>query len=248
MTADSKQKTSRVVIVTRYNLRLSFPNVDPGKSRPTSEWLDHRKGLFETFCFPSVINQSDEMFLWYILFDPETDPRYVPRLGEVARPIFATSMKDAHDQIRADLVDRDEYFITTRLDNDDAISFDFVETIRSLAVGFQRTSGSIGLPMAVTFRRGVELDLADQKLFRREYAASPFFSVIEGPKSPLQLAFASEFHHAKINKEMPVCGVASRNPMWLVVVHDRNVGNTVQGVSIEGDIQKILHDRFHVTI
>lgn len=57
------------VIFTRFNL--------PSKGyesvvRSTDDWLQKRVELFERFCLPSVMAQTDQDFSWIVYFDPHS--------------------------------------------------------------------------------------------------------------------------------------------------------------------------------
>ena len=55
-------------ILTRFN--LCGRNRDKSKqSTLTKEWLHHRIKLFETYCLPSIKQQTNQNFKWLILFD-----------------------------------------------------------------------------------------------------------------------------------------------------------------------------------
>ena len=40
-------------------------------------WLKHRYYLFETFCFPSILSQTNKNFKWLVFFDKDTPSEYV---------------------------------------------------------------------------------------------------------------------------------------------------------------------------
>lgn len=61
----------RHFILTRFNLRLWTKDKKQQPTR-TSEWLEKRFQLFETFCLPSIKSQSVKNFKWIVLFDEST--------------------------------------------------------------------------------------------------------------------------------------------------------------------------------
>ena len=61
-------------IVTRFNLKIWS-----GVQLDTS-WYDHRIMLFESFCLPSIENQTNRSFHWLILCDSTTPPIYLERI------------------------------------------------------------------------------------------------------------------------------------------------------------------------
>lgn len=124
-------------IITRFsiNLKGSFQkNINLfGKKR-----LELRFLIFETFCLPSVKGQTSQNFDWIILIDKELPSKYVKRLQNLVgneQNIHLVTytgfnlgtldfIEDALGKIKG------EYVITTRLDDDDALYSNFIETVQ----------------------------------------------------------------------------------------------------------------------
>ena len=52
-------------LITRFNLRADNWDVTKNNEQLlTDEWMDNRMWLFENFCFPSVIGQTNQNFEW----------------------------------------------------------------------------------------------------------------------------------------------------------------------------------------
>src|SRR5438105_5292995 len=59
---------------------IRFNVTDPKYSnRLTPEWLENRFELFESFCLPSLIGQSNQNFSTYIYFDSKTPATFIAR-------------------------------------------------------------------------------------------------------------------------------------------------------------------------
>ena len=58
-------------LLTRFNLALWIEDKN-GAAIDREEWLKRRMALFETFCLPSVKNQSCQNFSWILLVDANT--------------------------------------------------------------------------------------------------------------------------------------------------------------------------------
>jgi hypothetical protein len=110
------------------------------------EWMEHRFGLFEKYCFPSVQNQSDHDFLWICLFSDKTPYEYKERIKALTNkmenfvPCFLNSslfdqkpLNDVIADIVTELKNDSPLLVTARLDNDDAINKDFMREISQLA-------------------------------------------------------------------------------------------------------------------
>ena len=57
-------------LLTNFNVRLpKFSQDGNGLSVLTEEWLEHRLMLFERFCLPSVLGQTNLGFTWLVRYD-----------------------------------------------------------------------------------------------------------------------------------------------------------------------------------
>src|ERR1700735_3717087 len=82
MTGSCKGKSEHVIL-TRFNVRYeedsAVPSigVDPG-------WLQERFRLFEKYCLPSVLGQTDQNFRWLLFFDRATPEPFATRARALA--------------------------------------------------------------------------------------------------------------------------------------------------------------------
>src|ERR1700730_13355201 len=77
----------RHLILTRFNVKI------PEYDSPGTEWLEHRFGLFERFCLPSLQNQSNLDFDWLLFCDKDSSVRFSERIQKYCkwsniRPVF----------------------------------------------------------------------------------------------------------------------------------------------------------------
>jgi len=212
----------RHVVLTVFNVRLHFGS----NTAPDEDWLRHRFGLFESLCYPSMRAQSNQRFTWLVLLDAGTPQTFRDRISACAAwPNFVPCYTDAimsvdsFQAIRRDLISRHvgnpEYLITTTLDNDDAVHTDYIATI-------QRQFDCQHYEF-VNFPHGFVLDYAGRKLYRKHDTSSPFVSLIERMENFTTVWLAS-------HRELPRFGPMRQvqvPPMWLQVVHGRNVSNNV---------------------
>ena len=73
--------TCQHFILTRFNLRI-WRQDKHGSAVRTREWLEHRFGLFEKYCLPSIANQTCKDFEWVVLFDDKTPDEFRNRISE----------------------------------------------------------------------------------------------------------------------------------------------------------------------
>lgn len=204
------------VLLTRFNVRVSYA------PRPTHDWLHHRVTLFEKFCLPSVAEQTCQDFTWIICFDEESREFFHDKLLEYRKyvkiiPLFFRGKFSLYKIRRClrSLVCGYDYMISTRLDNDDAICLEYVESIQNV---FRPIDGlAVNFPSGFVWHEGRAFEL---QLFN-----NPFLSLIESTCSCRTVWCRN---HPDLKDIVRVVQV-NHQPAWLQVVHGRNVSNSVRG-------------------
>lgn len=213
-------------VVTRFNLR---PSVAVTGKALDVKWLESRFELFERFCWPSLKGQTEQNFKWLVLFDEATPEPIRQRIAGYARwpnfvPVYLPagtehSARTAVAKVLAGALP--EVLITTRLDNDDGISLDYIEHIQRYA---QAT-----VPTVVEFPVGYIWH--NDRLYRDRQPHNAFTSLIE----PLKACGATTFStiYSGSHTEVENLGrveCVSNQPSWLQVVHGGNLENRPRGV------------------
>jgi hypothetical protein len=219
-------------VITRFNIKnRGWIRDNKNLEVNNDEWLKYRVGIFEKFCLPSIINQTNKDFLWLVFFDisPSDFLKGKIRIWEKDCINFrAVYVEDYESFINHEISGalsnyRDgskKYIITTRFDNDDVFHRDAVRTI-------QRNFKPV--PKAVIdLEKGYCLSLESKLLYKRKYRSNPFISLIEevGQNRKI-LSVMHEGHPAWINK-VPFIPVRN-TPLWIQVIHEKNVSNSVKG-------------------
>ena len=209
------------ILLTEFNIKADD---DPGY-RLDTKWLDHRFRLFEQYCLPSVKGQSNHDFTWLVLFDRRTAAPYRTRIENHASwrnlvPLYLDDdWEDTFcDEVRRHLPEGATHLITSRLDNDDALSRDFIKTIQDSFRGQDRE--------VMIFPRGYVL--SGGRLYLFEYPNNPFATLVERIDG-FRTVFCAD--HDLLRQVAPVLDLPGR-PSWLQVVHDRNLTNKVRGVRL----------------
>jgi Putative rhamnosyl transferase len=205
------------VVLTRFNL--------PSKGaesyiRAKDGWLAERVELFETYCLPSVVAQTDRRSKWIIYFDPESPQWLLDRIkghGDAYTPVFRAEVSRA--ELRADIAALFEVksaeLLTTNLDNDDGLAADFVARLcveggRGQRAAYYLSNGLIKSPTG---------------LYGHRDPHNAFVSVREGWDEPIT---CWGHWHNKMHQHMPVVELGGA-PGWLQVVHGGNVSNRTRG-------------------
>lgn len=207
-------------VLTRFNI------ASPGREAPirnTPGWLTRRFELFETYCLPSMAGQDVQDFCWLIYFDEQTPEQFRQRIraAQAIVPFHAVYVETfraslaAHD-IAARLDPSSTRVLTTRLDNDDAVSHDFLARIRNAAATLP--DGTM-----LNFSEGVALRKG--RLYSARDESNPFTSLIEGAAGA-QTIWAAP--HTELVTRFPTHQIVT-DPCWLQVVHDENVANRIKG-------------------
>jgi len=210
-------------LLTVFNVRLRHG----GEVTPDHEWLEHRFRLFEMFCYPSVKAQSVKDFTWLVFFDSSTPREFRERIQGLPAmrqfvPCFVSevmsieSFAGMKDSLFAPhLRPGTTHLITSNLDNDDALHSHYVENVQKefSAQDFE----------FLNFTRGFLFDREKERLFVRKHLSNPFVSLVERFENARTEWCAP---HTEISKLGPVRQV-NAEPMWLQVIHGRNVSNTI---------------------
>jgi putative rhamnosyltransferase len=209
------------VLLTRFNTALGFA---PSPKRLETKWLTSRLALFEQYCLPSVAAQQGAEFKWLVFFDaatPEWFQEKISAFEPLVTPIYIEG--PATDEIIARRVMQtgfvaSPYLISTRLDNDDAISKDHLASVQR---AFDHQNREF-----ITFPFGVQS--FHNHLYNVYWPSNPFLSLIEkvSDKEQVTTVFCVPHDHvADANKVRKIL----RAPQWLQVLHDSNLGNILRG-------------------
>jgi len=210
-------------IGTRFNLiNENWKTSKDGCQILNEEWLDHRFYLFEKYCFPSVINQKNRNFFWFIFFEKDTPEKFKKRFDSLTKdhpnfiPHYIDGMKSLNNSFKRAvdnyLTKEDKTVITTRIDNDDAIHKDFIETIQELAIN--NTNAVIDL------RNGYQVNVEKNYLECRNYYThfNPYISLIESTKN-FNTVY-SKMHYEWKDHDNIIS--YDRHPLWMEIVHQKN--------------------------
>lgn len=230
------------IILTRYNLPISFANSDTSAVRQQETWLTERKVLFDKYCLPAMKAQTNKNFSWFIGFDPQTPPEYWDYLEGVGTPVFANSRTDFRNKVIEEMETGEADTIISRVDNDDALSVNFVETVQAMAAGIFSTRTTMGLPHVLHFRHGWEIDHKTNQVYTRQFPNSSFFSLLLDKCKSTEIFDIDAGHHAHVSKHFPVTNISLKDPMWMISVHGDNIGNEISGKKIDAGQSELLRN------
>lgn len=208
------------VLLTRFNLPSGG---NERYVRARDGWLRDRVALFERYCLPSVAAQTSRHFAWIIYFDPQSPDWLMAWIDGHAReraflPIFRAEV--SRQDLLGDIAmaagpHRARTLLTTNLDNDDGLAFDFVERLQAQPDDGERT--------AIYLARGIIR--SGHRAYLRTDRANAFCSVREPWENAVTCWSAP---HNQLEEAMRK-HVIEGAPGWLQVVHGANVSNRVHG-------------------
>lgn len=219
-------------IITRFNVNIydiDFPK------RLEDTWLSLRFELFQKYCFPTVSAQTNTDFTWLVLFDEQTPPRYKALINVFAKfksftPVycgaFDTIMPTVSQRMKEIAPDA-EWFVSTRLDNDDALSTGFVQCLHGVVNSLTEENLRPSDTLYINFPNGLQWH--DGDFYDFQDVTNAFVSLVERPDDPHTVFWVD---HPCIHDVAPVIQ-AKTDPLWLQVVHDMNVYNYVRGEKMD---------------
>ena len=230
-------------IFTRWNLLDNDTTIynNPAVKDPEA-WMEHRMKLFDEYTLPSVMCQTSRNFTWLLAFAEETPEWILRKYKEfpgvtIIKKYPADFVRGYYKYLFQFPIDYDPWIITSRLDNDDIILPEYIETVQSY---FDNTFKLVDV-------NGFQHDLATGKDYDPDRAGctSPFISLIEQVGTPFQ-SISTDPKEAKLITE-PVKTVyycshskmewhfpAVKNPkrLYKMIIHDRNISNKITGYEI----------------
>jgi hypothetical protein len=229
-------------LITRFNVKVNY---DSARKGIDMDWLSHRFDLFEKFCYPSVYAQTNSNFQWIVYFDSETPEVFKEKIHKFQDwkaflPIYIST--EFSDQINCKIIasfirEDTKYLITTRMDNDDAISSNFIQLIQENFEGQEFEF--------LSFPNGLVLSAG--RLYSLRYVNNPFISLVERIKPELMYGFRTILcgEHSQLSTLGNIKKI-NTYPSWLQVVHGKNVSNRIRG--IRQPIRKLSEICFAVDI
>lgn len=181
-----------------------------------------------------------------MLFSKDTPTVYLKKIQggycEQFEPLFLTD-EETRD-FRLFLVNyiRSNYYfdswITTRLDNDDAIPLNFIEEIQRCA--FQKIGD-----YAISFPDGYQYDVHRNVLAKYHFPNNHFTTYVTETRDKT----IYDFGHINLTSQIKVEYIKQHYPMWVEIIHGMNVYNRMGTLNPLNYIRKEnLRERFGVDI
>jgi hypothetical protein len=209
------------LVLTKFNVDTTYApsgrGIDP-------KWLEDRLSLFLQYCYPSVTSNESVQFRWMVFCNALSPDWFKRKMGDLSRlvtPIYvrgaATDEVLRRKVMEANIV-RTRYLITTRIDNDDAISRKHLSLVQQAFRNQEREF--ITFPVGLQLFRG--------HLYTVCYTCNPFLSLIERVSKNGEFTTVFCTPHPDVRTAGPVKRIWKAS-QWLQVLHSTNVGNSLCG-------------------
>lgn len=240
---NENRKIFKHFLITNFNIPFSVYSQWKQKN-----WLKHRFKIFDKYCYPSVRGQINQNFKWIVVFDTNTPDIFRRRINHYAEwenfiPAYISineginpyrqSDKFVRETISRYLTDVNEYLITTNIDNDDAISKNFISVVQNY---FNQQKF-----LFLNFTNGYIWNYRTYEIYLAEISSGFFVTLIE--KAHNFKSIRCGVSHPDFNKIGPILEIATK-PVWLAGIHGKNESNTIFGKQLPPKKLKSLHKDF----
>ncbi len=227
-------------LLTQFNLR-NFPKSAHTANDEWLNWTRNRIVLFQTYCLPSILNQTEKNFSWLLYFDVATPAEFKPFIEQLEKYSFIKIcycngsedfFRNYLNEVKRKVTPDDQWIMTTRLDNDDVLHRSAIEIIQQNFIAKDK--------FLIALSSGYVLNADRKVLAHYFYPMSPFISLIEScSNSPvgifaklhtkwpsLRLFIFKEIYLEFFRKAERQSRFILKHPLWIQVVHGKNVSNS----------------------
>jgi len=232
-------------IITRYNLGLYATKAIKDKDK----WMEDRYRLFTDYCIPSIEAQTNKDFVWVILLDsktksvhltditdnvPENAVVFINKWPDIGR-FDEKNCEQDHWKVKFVKLCKKigcEYAAMTRLDNDDALVNDFVESMRIMIGTIREIDNAV-----IDCNCGMFYDEINEKAYLINHPyGSPFITYIQKVEDGMNTVY-NRCHRDVAISTQNRHNIHSRSPMWVEVIHENNKSNRIIDKMIKGKVK-----------
>ena len=227
-------------MLTRYNVKRQN-----SQQIPDDEWMEQRFRLFKQYCLPSIINQTNQNFIWLIYFSSDTKFEYkeliesISKFGKLFHVNYVNNQYEMNQAVKKDikklLGENSQFVLTTRLDNDDALHKDAIKRIQKEAVKQGSLLSESNPELAINMKCGycLKVEPCIEVISHHNNVSSPFMSLLEKIEFKINLSTVISRYHSSFYYQ-PSCPLIQIDDhrYWLQIIHGKNVSNGVKGMPI----------------
>jgi hypothetical protein len=215
------------IVITRLALKWKFEET----SLSWDNWLKYSVHLMDTYCRPSLKNQSTQDFTLLSFVD-----KSVENYGNV---LFNEIIIKTTSYIRSKIIhsinvyldtlknENYDYVIVSRLDRDDCLHFKFLEKVRNYFSG-EKKEQYLDLNNSITFSAKDKIFYDSKKYYNT--SISPFVSTYEKIINGKIKCYPMAYDHGAVGKHIP--GKKVEDLLAIQVIHGNNLKNRIYGKPI----------------
>jgi len=217
------------------------------------QYLKDRTKLFLKICYPSIHKQMQDIPCdWYLLIDDSYQEFIADLLspsGAINNVKMLSNIGIILETINASYESPDDshIYLTTRVDNDDALASDFLQISSRISATLAAAGVKHGL---ITFPHGIQYNLlsgGNTYLFNNNHFLNSFHTqkITNIAKTPHAIAFnhSNFFTCGELSKKFIV---NTNLPMWLEYIHDTNQINKQRYYAKIALENSFIHERFSI--
>jgi len=214
------------LILTKHALRLNG-------DLPSNSWLNDRRKYLVTTTAASLLQQTNSDFTWCILVDSEIFDDEVALLKEVVPARLSVLYLQINGELNPSslkkaisdtlLLKPGEVVTSTILDNDDALSPEFVHDMRC------SITSAIKMPVILDFTFGAVFDVESRVVMTRHYYRSCFQTLVEAVDDSCSIDTVFAFGHHLLADHFRYIEFPEKKIKWIMFVHGNNLGNQAWG-------------------
>lgn len=232
---ERQEPTVKHYLLTEYN--LDYSAFTDQSYICDEEWHTYRNKIFEDYCIPSVESQSNQNFEWAIFFNEDKRKKYQLFLNRIQNKVnniifFFVSPTESHVDLFSQYISSkniEGYLLTTRMDNDDCISTNFVESIHKKF--FELNSAGKADDLIINVGNGYQYEFVFpfRKAMIYDYDFSPFVTHVYKLNGNIETVL-NHPHHLWENHSVSVELSSEEN--WIQLIHGKNLANRVLSLKL----------------
>ena len=220
-------------IITKFNINIIYGIYKREELKKedivtNKDYLEKRFKLFEKYYLPSLNSQTDKKFKAIVLFHTQTPEEFKEKIKQYKKqydffePLYVDSYNI--DAIREVIkkTTKNNWIMTLRIDNDDAVSTKFVETMKQNFAPIDK--------MYLSPADGACFEVNNNIAYSYRHKSGHFLGKVERNDKNLVTVYQKNYdefmEHPKAIKLKDFLLIETpKEPMWLEVIHDSNVSN-----------------------
>ena len=220
--------------------------------------LTLRFRLFESFCLPSIANQTDTDFTFIILIGTDLPLWAKERLHTLTRPYpwiqILAKPTQRHRDITAEVINeaitqKGQPALQFRLDDDDAVNVEFVELAKANAAALAPAMSEVP-SFAIDYCTGFSATIHSDGLHIEPVTQTLWTPALAAVFKRSGDRTIMNFGHHKLFKSMPVVSYCNRT-MFIRSFHTdndsvRDTRNIVTTAALDDDMASVMKDTFGI--